>query len=105
LERHRIGPDRDILLWLAAISQIIRTLIIRPGMTVCDLVCGNGFHALPIAKLVLLEYRLEDDTVPIKEDHKMSKEQIEKELSANHFRLTRSYDELPWQHMVFYKKI
>ena len=54
--------------------------------------------------MVLLEFRAEDKTVPIKPDHKMSKEQILKELNANGFALAKSYDKLPWQHMMFFKK-
>lgn len=56
----------------------------------------------PTGVLALVEYRAEDPTVPIKRDHKMSKAQIDKELTANGFRLVRSYDGLPWQHLVFY---
>ena len=52
--------------------------------------------------LVLVEYRAEDPEVPIKPLHKMSKAQVEKELSANGFKLEKSFDELPWQHVLFY---
>lgn len=54
--------------------------------------------------LALVEFRKEDKNVPIKEDHKMSKAQIQKELIANGFKLVRSYDKLPWQHLLFYGK-
>ena len=54
--------------------------------------------------IVLVEFRKEDKKVPIKEDHKMSKAQILKELQANSFKLVRSYDKLPWQHLIFYGK-
>jgi hypothetical protein len=53
-------------------------------------------------RLVLLEFRAEDDTVPIKPEHKMSRAQILRELEANGFVLARSYDELPWQHLMFF---
>ncbi len=54
--------------------------------------------------IALVEFRSEDKKVPIKEDHKMSKAQIEKELTANGFKLVRSYDKLPWQHLMFFGK-
>ena len=54
--------------------------------------------------MVLLEFRAEDDKVPIKPDHKMSKKQILKELTANGFKLAKSYDKLPWQHMMFFAR-
>jgi ubiquinone/menaquinone biosynthesis C-methylase UbiE len=56
----------------------------------------------PDGLVVLVEYRAEDKTVPIKPEHKMSKEQVDKELTANGFKLVKSYDKLPWQHMLFY---
>ena len=166
-------------------SLMIANLGLRPGMTVCDMGCGNGYHTLPMAELVgesgivyavdvqpemlallrdrmedrgienvipvlgsyhdprlppdsidlillvdvyhefsfpermlaamrrslkpaglivLVEYRAEDESVPIKPLHKMSKAQIEKELTANQFHRVRQFDKLPWQHMVFYGK-
>lgn len=54
-------------------------------------------------RLVLVEFRAEDPEVPIKPLHKMSKEQILKELTPNGFRLGRQFDELPWQHMMFFE--
>ena len=32
----------------------------------------------------------------------MTKDQVVKELTANGFKLVKSYDKLPWQHMLFY---
>ena len=54
--------------------------------------------------IALVEFRKEDKAVPIKEDHKMSKKQIDKEYTANGFKLVRSYDKLPWQHLLLYGK-
>ncbi|MAB59244.1 MAG: hypothetical protein CMO46_01720 [Verrucomicrobiales bacterium] len=51
----------------------------------------------------LLEFRSEDPKVPIKTEHKMSKAQVIKEMSSNGFVLSRSYDKLPWQHLLFFK--
>jgi hypothetical protein len=53
-------------------------------------------------RLVLLEFRGEDPDVPIKPEHKMTKAQILKEMSANGMSLVRSFDELPWQHLMFF---
>ena len=53
--------------------------------------------------MALLEFRAEDPDVPIKPLHKMTRAQIDKELTANGFRLRRSYDELPWQHLMLYE--
>lgn len=164
-------------------SQVLPQLGLKPGMTVCDMGCGNGFYSIEMAKLIapgnvlavdiqpemlhllklrcdeakidnvkpllgtvvdpqlaensidmvlmvdvyhefshpdqmmaavrkslkpgglvaLLEYREEDPRVPIKPEHKMSKKQILKEYKANGFRLAKEYDELPWQHLMFFE--
>jgi ubiquinone/menaquinone biosynthesis C-methylase UbiE len=57
----------------------------------------------PHGRLALVEFRLEDPEVPIKLLHKMSKEQILKELPPNGFKLVEEYDELPWQHLMFFE--
>jgi len=56
----------------------------------------------PNGKLFLIEYRGEDDRVPIKRLHKMTESQAVKEMQAAGFTLERNMDNLPWQHcMVF----
>jgi len=166
-------------------SLMLANLDVKPGMTVCDMGCGNGFYALQMAKMVgeegtvlgvdiqpemlklmgeraaergitnvkpilgtladpklpkgevdlilcadvyhefshpeqmlaamraslapngvvvLLEFREEDPKVPIKPLHKMSKAQVNKELTANGFKLVKEFDKLPWQHMMFFGK-
>ena len=59
----------------------------------------------PGGKLVLVEFRSEDQTVPIKTIHKMSETQAIKELRAAGFTFDKNIDNLPWQHcMVFIKQ-
>ncbi|MCE9519307.1 MAG: class I SAM-dependent methyltransferase [Verrucomicrobia bacterium] len=160
-------------------------LDLKPGMVICDMGCGNGYHTFPMAKavapdgkvygveiqepylkmldegakkngvtnfipvlgltydpklpegvmdlillvdvyhefdhpaemlaamrralkpdgvLVFVEFRAEDASVPIKPEHKMSKAQLTKELTGNGFKLVKQFDELPWQHMMWFGK-
>ncbi len=58
----------------------------------------------PSGRIALAEFRLEDPTVPIKLLHKMSKEQILKEYEPAGFKLVEQYDELPWQHLMFFAR-
>ena len=58
----------------------------------------------PKGRIALVEYREEDPTVPIKALHKMSKRQILREYKPNGFRLVGEFDELPWQHVMFFEK-
>jgi FkbM family methyltransferase len=59
----------------------------------------------PGGKLYLIEFRAEDQQVPIKTIHKMSEKQAVKELKAAGFSFERNISNLPWQHcLVFTKK-
>ena len=58
----------------------------------------------PGGKLLLLEYKMEDPSVPIKTLHKMSVNQVTRELSANGFTLSYKGDFLPLQHLLIFEK-
>ena len=59
----------------------------------------------PDGKILLLEYRAEDPDVAIKELHKMSVKQVNKEMEANGFKLYKREDFLPMQHFLVYEKM
>ena len=165
--------------------RLLAALAAKPGQTICDLGCGNGFYSLQLARLVgpkgkiyavdiqpemlqmlkqraagsrianvptilgsavdprlpegqidlmllvdvyhefsypeqmlrairkslkpqgriaLAEFRAEDSNVPIQPLHKMSKQQILKEFTANRLRLVEQFDGLPWQHLMFFRR-
>lgn len=54
----------------------------------------------PNGRLVLLEFRKEDPSVPILEVHKMSVTEVKAEVEAEGFVLDRVIDVLPWQHII-----
>ena len=58
----------------------------------------------PGGRVVFVEYRKEDRQVPIKEVHKMSLEQIEKEMRVVTLARSRTVETLPWQHIVIFEK-
>lgn len=58
----------------------------------------------PGGQLLLLEYRAEDPSIPIKALHKLSVAQAKKELAANGFALTESKEFLPIQHFLLFRK-
>lgn len=58
----------------------------------------------PGGQVVWVEYRLEDPRVPIKLLHKMSKAQVKKEAEHQGFEWVRTYEGLPRQHVLFFKK-
>ncbi|MEX0963537.1 MAG: methyltransferase domain-containing protein [Pseudohongiellaceae bacterium] len=56
-------------------------------------------------RIFLLEYRGEDDSVPIRPLHKMTEEQVVKEMSVFGLEWTDTLDFLPWQHMMIFTKV
>lgn len=56
----------------------------------------------PGGRLVLVEYRAEDDTIPITELHRMSEAQIIREGEAAGLRYRETIDVLPQQHIVVF---
>jgi len=54
----------------------------------------------PDGRLVLLEFRKEDPSVPILEVHKMSVAEVKAELEHEGFVVDRVIDVLPWQHII-----
>jgi len=58
----------------------------------------------PTGRLVLLEYRKEDPNVPIRPEHKMSVAEAKLEVEAEGFKLTRTNEDLPRQHIFIFTK-
>lgn len=55
-------------------------------------------------RIFLLEFRGEDDRVPIKPLHKMTEAQARLELEAAGFRFVSNRRQLPWQHFMVFEK-
>ena len=58
----------------------------------------------PAGRVVFVEYRAEDPSVPIKALHKMSEAQIRKEMSALPLVWERGSERLPLQHLFVFRK-
>ena len=66
---------------------LLRELAIKPG-----------------GRVAYVEYRAEDQRVPIKALHKMSQAQVRKEAAAHALVYERTAATLPWQHVVIFRK-
>jgi ubiquinone/menaquinone biosynthesis C-methylase UbiE len=55
-------------------------------------------------RLILLEYRKEDPYVPIRPEHKMSVKEAKLEVEGDGFVLEQVMEDLPWQHVLVFKK-
>ncbi len=59
----------------------------------------------PGGRLVFVEFRMEDQKVPIKLLHKMSERQVLKEMVPfKEMQHTKTFGELPWQHVIIFTK-
>ena len=56
----------------------------------------------PSGRLVLLEYRKEDPSIPIREEHKMSVADAKAEVEAEGYRLASVIETLPRQHILIF---
>jgi len=66
---------------------------------------GSMVKALkPGGRIVFVEYRLEDPTVPIKLVHKMTEAQVKKEMAEFPLRWVETNATLPRQHIIVFQK-
>jgi len=58
----------------------------------------------PGGKLVFVEFRMEDEKVPILLVHKMTEKQVLKEMEPHPMKWVKTDKSLPWQHVIFFEK-
>ncbi|MBI4326276.1 MAG: methyltransferase domain-containing protein [Chloroflexi bacterium] len=58
----------------------------------------------PAGRVVFVEYRAEDPTVPIKRVHKMSEDQVRKEAEVHPLAWVETIRSLPRQHIIVFRK-
>lgn len=58
----------------------------------------------PGGRLALIEFRKEDPSVPIREEHKMSVAEARAEVEPEGFAFDRVLNDLPWQHILIFRK-
>lgn len=59
----------------------------------------------PEGRLVLLEFRGEDPDLPIRPEHRMTVHQVLAEIEPEGFRLVRTIEKLPRQHILIFTKL
>lgn len=58
----------------------------------------------PGGELVLLEFRKEDPSVPIRPEHKMSVAEVKAEVIPEGYVFEKVVDTMPWQHIIFFRR-
>jgi hypothetical protein len=55
-------------------------------------------------RIAFVEFRAEDENVPILAVHKMTEKQVLKEMEGFPLRHVRTLGHLPWQHVILFEK-
>ena len=55
-------------------------------------------------QIVFVEFKLEDENVPIKLVHKMAERQVIKEMRPHPLKHVKTIGTLPWQHVLLFEK-
>lgn len=59
----------------------------------------------PGGRLVFVEFRLEDEKVPILAVHRMTEKQVKKEMEPFALKHVKTHGHLPWQHVIVFEKV
>lgn len=99
-----LGTITDPKLPVARIDKVLMVDVYHEFDHPYEMMQGIVAAMGPGALLYLVEFRGEDPTVPIKPLHKMSKEQAVKEMEAAGLEWESSWNGLPWQHFLVFRK-
>ena len=59
----------------------------------------------PGGRMVFVEFRMEDEKVPILTVHKMAEKQVLKEMAGHAVKHVKTLGHLPWQHVIIFEKV
>jgi ubiquinone/menaquinone biosynthesis C-methylase UbiE len=99
-----LGTESDPKLPAAAVDTILMVDVYHEFSQPYEMTDAMVKALKPGGRLVFVEYRLEDEKVPIKLVHKMSERQVIKEMAAFPLKHAKTYSELPWQHVIVFEK-
>jgi precorrin-6B methylase 2 len=99
-----LGGERDSGLAPGSIDLALMVDVYHELAYPAEMLDALAIALKPGGRLVLVEYRAEDDAVPIKPMHKMSQAQIRREVTRHGLAWERTADSLPWQHVVVFRK-
>ena len=99
------GIEKSVNLPENSIDKVLMVDVYHEFVHPIEMIASIKKALRPNGQLFLIEYRGEDDSVPIKKLHKMTEAQAVKEMQAAGLKLEQNINNLPWQHcMVFVKE-
>ena len=99
-----LGTYDDPMLPAASIDLMLLVDVYHEFSEPVKMLTGMRAALKSGGRLVLLEYRKEDPTVPIRFEHKMSVQEAKAEVEAAGFTLTKVDERLPRQHILIFTK-
>lgn len=98
------GSEKDVNLPDNSLDKVLLVDVYHEFSFPYEIIASIKNALRPNGKLFLIEYRGEDNGVPIKKLHKMTEQQAVKEMLAAGMKLQQNIENLPWQHCMVFKK-
>ena len=99
-----LGTQADSRLPAGALDYLLMVDVYHE-LSAPQVMLRNVAKALkPNGEIVLLEFRKEDPRVPIRPEHEMTVKDVKAEFSAEGYVLDHLVENLPWQHMFFFRR-
>ena len=99
-----LGADDDVKLPEASVDLAIMVDVYHELAYPHEVLASIVRAVRPGGRVVFVEYRGEDFSVPIKSLHKMTEQQIRLEAADQSLVWERTARKLPWQHVVVFKR-
>jgi ubiquinone/menaquinone biosynthesis C-methylase UbiE len=99
-----LGAEDDVRLPAASVDLAIMVDVYHELAYPFEMLDSITRALKPGGLLVFVEYRAEDERVPIKPVHKMTEAQIKREAAVHPLVWDRTMAALPWQHVVIFRK-
>jgi precorrin-6B methylase 2 len=99
-----LGGEMDVKLPPASIDLAIMVDVYHELAYPAEVLASIVRSLKPGGRVVFVEYRAEDEQVPIKALHKMSEVQVKREAAVQALTWERTAEGLPWQHVIVFKK-
>lgn len=99
-----LGTSKDPKLPAASVDTILMVDVYHEFDFPFEMVEAMCRALKPGGRMVFVEYRAEDDKVPIKRVHRMSLAQVKKEMTPHPLKFSEAVDVLPWQHIIIFRR-
>ena len=97
-----LGSETSIQLPVRSVDKILMVDVYHEFNFQIEMITSIKNALKPHGQLFLIEYKGEDQKVPIKKIHKMTENQAVKEMEAAGFKLKSNITNLPWQHCMIF---